>query len=59
METNEITGKILNAAFKVHSALGPGLLESSYQTCLVYELRKEGLKVEIEKEQKHRINTVL
>jgi GxxExxY protein len=49
METNEITGKILNAAFKVHSALGPGLLESAYQACLVYELRKAGLKVEVEK----------
>lgn len=49
METNEITAKILNAAFKVHSALGPGLLESAYQACLVYELRKEGLRVETEK----------
>jgi GxxExxY protein len=33
----------------VHSALGPGLLESSYQACLVYELRKKGFKVEVEK----------
>ncbi len=49
METNEITGKILNAAFKVHSTLGPGLLESAYQACLVYELRKAGLHVEAEK----------
>lgn len=49
METNEITGKILNAAFKVHTVLGPGLLESAYQACLVYELRKAGLFVEVEK----------
>ena len=49
MEINDITGKILSAAYKVHSALGPGLLESSYQACLKYELHKEGLKVETEK----------
>lgn len=49
METNEITGKILNAAFKVHTVLGPGLLESAYQACLVFELRKAGLHVETEK----------
>jgi GxxExxY protein len=49
MEINEITHEILDSAYKVHSALGPGLLESSYKTCLVYELRKKGLKVEVEK----------
>ena len=49
METNEITGKILNAAFKVHTVLGPGLLESAYHACLVFELRKAGLHVETEK----------
>lgn len=49
MELNQITHEILDSAYKVHSALGPGLLESSYQACLVYELRKKGLKVEIEK----------
>ena len=49
METNEITGKILNAAFKVHSTLGPGLLKSACQACLAYELRRAGLRVEIEK----------
>ncbi|MDE3185883.1 MAG: GxxExxY protein [Bacteroidota bacterium] len=49
MKTNEITGQILNAAFKVHTALGPGLLESAYQVCLVHELRKVGLYVEVEK----------
>jgi GxxExxY protein len=46
---NNITGKIIGAAFKVHSALGPGLLESSYKECLFYELSKIGLLVEKEK----------
>lgn len=49
MYQNEITEKILKAAFKVHSALGPGLLESSYEHCLAYELRESGLKVETQK----------
>ncbi len=42
---NQVTGQIVDAAMKVHSALGPGLLESAYQGCLLYELRKRGLKV--------------
>jgi GxxExxY protein len=42
---NEITGQIVDAAMKVHTVLGPGLLESAYQKCLVYELRKRGLRV--------------
>lgn len=49
METNQITHEILDAAYKVHTALGPGLLESSYKACLVYELKKKGLNVEVEK----------
>ena len=49
MEINLITHEILDSAYKIHSKLGPGLLESSYQACLVYELRKKGLKVEVEK----------
>lgn len=49
MEINQITHEILDSAYKVHSALGPGLLESAYQACLVYELRKKGIKVEVEK----------
>lgn len=49
MEVNIITQMILNAAYKVHSALGPGLLESSYQACMKYELEKVGLQVELEK----------
>jgi GxxExxY protein len=49
MEIIKITHEILDSAYKVHSALGPGLLESAYQACLVYELKKKDLKVEIEK----------
>ena len=46
METNEITGEIIDAAIKGHRHLGPGLLESAYKAVLAYELRKRGLKVE-------------
>jgi len=49
MESDQITHEILDSAYKVHSALGPGLLESAYRTCLAYELRKKGLLVEEEK----------
>ena len=43
----EIIGKkVLDAAYTVHSDLGPGLLESVYEACLAYELRKQGLNVE-------------
>lgn len=49
MQVNIITQMILNAAYKVHSALGPGLLESSYQACMKFELEKVGLQVELEK----------
>lgn len=44
-KTEKITKQIINAAFKVHNALGPGLLESIYETCLAYELEKQGLKI--------------
>ena len=40
----ELTSSILKCAYKVHSALGPGLLESAYEECLYYELDKTGLK---------------
>lgn len=46
---NQITERIIGCAIKVHSTLGPGLLESAYQQCLYYELKKSGLKVEKEK----------
>ncbi len=48
MDVEEIATQIVDSAFKVHSALGPGLLESAYQTCLAYELRQRGLLVETE-----------
>jgi len=48
MDQNQITEKIIGAAMKVHSALEPGLLESAYQACLLYELREQGLTVESE-----------
>jgi len=50
MTENEIARQIVDAAYKIHSTLGPGLLESAYQAILVYELQKRGLKVEPEKE---------
>jgi len=49
MSENEITEQILKAAFKVHTELGPGLLESSYKECLYYELAQNGFFVEKEK----------
>lgn len=50
MQTNieEIAKIIVDASLLVHRALGPGLLESAYQSCLAFELRKRGLKVECE-----------
>ncbi len=46
METNQITGAIVDAAMKVHSVVGPGMLEGVYEICLSHELRKRGLRVE-------------
>ena len=48
-ELNELSNKIIGLAIKVHRALGPGLLESSYQECLCYELAVAGYLVEKEK----------
>lgn len=45
MIENEISNKIIGCAIKVHTLLGPGLLESAYQACLYYELMKAGLEV--------------
>ena len=44
-EINERTGEIIDAAMKVHTFLGPGLLESSYELCLAHEIRLRGLGV--------------
>lgn len=45
MRVNEITGIVVDAAMKVHTQLGPGLLESVYERCLAHELRKRGLHI--------------
>ena len=48
MHLNQVSGAIVDAAMKVHTALGPGLLESAYKACLIHELRKRGLRVAVE-----------
>jgi GxxExxY protein len=48
MDIEEVAKIIVDSAIKVHRALGPGLLESGYQQCLAYELRKRGLQVNTE-----------
>ena len=45
-EINVRTGQVVDAAMKVHTILGPGLLESVYEACLAHELRKRGLNVQ-------------
>jgi len=49
MNIEEAFKTILDCSFKVHTALGPGLLESAYEECLYYELLQIGLKVEKQK----------
>jgi GxxExxY protein len=46
LELEILSGRIIGAAMKVHSVLGPGLLESTYEICLTHELKKVGLKSE-------------
>ena len=46
MELNKISEIIIGCSIKVHKALGPGLLESTYEVCLAHELKKAGLKVQ-------------
>jgi GxxExxY protein len=50
MNENELSAIIVDAALKVHRALGPGLLESVYEAALTLELRKRGMTVEVQKE---------
>jgi GxxExxY protein len=45
MTENEIGTAIIGAAIKVHSVVGPGLLESAYETCLLYELEQQSVPV--------------
>jgi GxxExxY protein len=49
MEINQITEKIIGCAIEVHKILGPGLFESAYEECLVYELINAGLHIERQK----------
>jgi hypothetical protein len=48
-DLNALTEKIISAAIAVHQALGPGMLESSYEACLTYELLDRGLSLERQK----------
>jgi GxxExxY protein len=49
MTENELSRIVFDCALKVHQSLGPGLLESAYEECLFYELKKMGLNVEKQK----------
>ena len=49
MNENNLSEKIIGLAIKIHSTLGPGLLESAYEKALVYELTKNGFQVEAQK----------
>jgi len=49
MTENEISKVVFDASLKIHKVLGPGLLESAYEACLFYELKKTGLKIERQK----------
>ncbi len=48
-ELNRVTQTVIGAAITIHKALGPGLLESAYETCLAYEIAEYGLSVERQK----------
>ena len=48
MREKHVSGEIVRAALRVHSALGPGLLESAYRTCLCHDLVQRGLQVRTE-----------
>lgn len=45
MDVNKITGQIIDAAMKVHSVLGPGLLEGAYEACMLHELTRRRFNV--------------
>jgi GxxExxY protein len=49
MQFDELSNKVIGAAIEVHRVLGPGLLESAYEECLAYELRKCDLVIERQK----------
>ena len=49
MDTEKIFKKILDSSIRIHTALGPGLLESAYEECLYYELKQANMNVEKQK----------
>jgi len=58
-ELNRISGQIIDAAIKVHSKLGPGLLESTYQACLIFELQRRNIRPRPQVELPIRYDNVL
>ncbi|MDZ7661921.1 GxxExxY protein [Thiohalophilus sp.] len=48
-EVDKIAKEVVDSAFHVHKSLGPGLLESVYEACMLHELQKRGMKVESQK----------
>ena len=48
MKNEQVTGQIIGASLRVHSILGPGLLESAYRLCLAHELTQRGVQVQSE-----------
>ena len=48
MDINQLSSQIIKAAINVHKELGPGLLETVYQSCMIIELKKMGIKVQPE-----------
>ena len=58
-QLNDLAYRIIGAGIEVHRAIGPGLLESTYQTCMIYELRLRGMKVESEQSIPVRYKTLI
>ena len=58
-ELNEISKQIIGAAIEVHRTLGPGLVESAYESCLEYELSQRGMTVERQKQLPIEYKTVV
>jgi len=58
MDENELSEIIIGNAIKVHSTLGPGLLESVYEKALAYELQQSGLSVEVQKPVSFKYQTI-
>ena len=48
MDINQLSSQIIKAAINVHKELGPGLLETVYQSCMIIELKKMGIKIQPE-----------